>query len=523
MNDRVTLIPARRQAGNRIVKDEKPKLRVAAYCRVSTDSDEQAGSYETQVQHYTDYISRNKNWEFVKIYADDGISGTNTKKREGFNEMIDDCMAGKIDMIITKSISRFARNTIDCLKYVRKLKEKNIAIIFEKENINTLEASGELLLTIMASLAQQESASLSQNVKLGLQFRYQEGKVQVNHEHFLGYTKDEDGNLIVDEDEAAIVRRIYREYLEGASFRDIATGLEQDKIKTGGKRYKWHLSTVQGILQNEKYIGDALLQKTITTDFIEKIRIKNDGSAPQYYVKDSQEAIIPRDIFTQVQEEMVRRANMTSGIEGKKKRIYSSKYALSSICTCSRCGDIYRRVAWNNRGKKSKVWRCCTRVENGPKACDAPTVQETELQEATVKAINLLISCSETMKERLAENIAIALADDNSGDLEEINKVLTVKQRELVKLAHAKKDYNDLADEIDKIRERKQRILVAKAETEGYKKRIEELQDFINEADTELLEYDEKMVRKYIKEIRVFDDRLQVFFKAGIDIDITRE
>lgn len=308
MNDRVTLIPARRQAGNRIVKEEKPKLGVAAYCRVSTDSDEQAGSYETQVQHCTDYISHNKNWEFANIYADDGISGTNTKKREEFNEMIDDCMAGKIDMIITKSISRFARNTIDCLKYVRKLKEKNIAIIFEKENINTLEASGELILTITASLAQQESASLSQNVKLVLQFRYQEGKVQVNHEHFLGYMKYEDESLVVDEDEAAIVRRIYREYLEGASFRDIVMGLERDKIKTGGKRYKWHLSTVQGILQNEKYIGDALLQKTITTDFIEKIRIKNDGSAPQYYVKDSQEAIIPRDIFAQVQEEMVRHA-----------------------------------------------------------------------------------------------------------------------------------------------------------------------------------------------------------------------
>lgn len=183
--------------------------------------------------------------------------------------MIDDCMAGKIDLIITKSISRLARNTIDCLKYVRKLREKNIAIIFEKENINTLEASGELLLTIMASLAQQESASLSQNVKLGLQFRYQEGKVVVNHEHFLGYTKDEDGNLIIDEDEAKIVRRIYKEYLEGASFRDIAEGVERDHIKTGGKRYKWHMSTVRGIISNEKYIGDALLQKTITTDFIE--------------------------------------------------------------------------------------------------------------------------------------------------------------------------------------------------------------------------------------------------------------
>lgn len=320
MRENVTLIPARRRAGNRIaIAEERPKLKVAAYCRVSTDSNVQAGSYEVQVQHYTDYIKRNREWELAGIYTDDGISGTNTKKREGFMEMIDDCMVGKINMVLTKSISRFARNTIDCLKYVRMLKEKNIAIIFEKENINTLEASGELLLTIMASLAQQESQSLSQNVKLGLQFRYQNGQVQVNHNHFLGYTKDEDGNLIVDEDEAVIVKRIFREYLEGASFRDIANGLERDRIQTGGKKYKWHLSTVQGILQNEKYMGDALLQKTITTDFIEKTRIKNDGSAPQYYVKDSQEAIIPRDVFTQVQEEMVRRANMVSGIEGKKK------------------------------------------------------------------------------------------------------------------------------------------------------------------------------------------------------------
>ena len=523
MNENVTLIPARKRPGNRIAKAvEKPKLKVAAYCRVSTDSDEQAGSYEVQVQHYTDYIGRNKEWELAGIYADDGISGTNTKKREGFNGMIEDCMAGKIDMVITKSISRFARNTIDCLKYVRQLKEKNIAVIFEKENINTLEASGELLLTIMASLAQQESASLSQNVKLGLQFRYQDGKVQVNHNHFLGYTKDEDGNLIIDEEEAKIVRRIFREYLEGASFRDIANGLERDKIKTGGKRYKWHLSTIQGILQNEKYMGDALLQKTITTDFIEKTRIKNDGSVPQYYVKDSQEAIIPRDIFTQVQEEMVRRANMFSGEEGKKKRVYSSKYALSSICTCSKCGDIYRRITWNNRGKHSIVWRCCTRVENGPSACDAPTVQETELQQATVKAINLLVKSSSSTLDILMQNIETALADDNAGELEKINAVLSEKQKELVKLAHAKKDYTSLADEIDLLRDKKQELLVAKAETEGFKKRIKELEDFLKEADQELTEYDESMVRKYIDKIKVYEDKFTVCFKAGVDLDIER-
>ena len=524
MNDNVTLIPARRRAGNRISKEEnKPKLKVAAYCRVSTDSDEQAGSYEVQVQHYTEYIGRNKDWELAGIYADDGISGTNTKKREGFNEMIDDCMAGKVDMIITKSISRFARNTIDCLKYVRQLKEKNIVIIFEKENINTLEASGELLLTIMASLAQQESASLSQNVKLGLQFRYQEGKVQVNHEHFLGYTKDEEGNLIIDEEEAKTIRRIYREYLEGASFRDIADGLERDKIKTGGKRYKWHLSTIRGILRNEKYMGDALLQKTITTDFIEKIRIKNDGTVPQYYVKDSQEPIIARDIFTQVQEEMGRRANLTSGMDGKKKRVYSSKYALSSICTCTKCGDIYRRIAWNNRGKKSTVWRCCTRVENGPSACDAPTVQESELQEATLKAINQLLSCSDSMMQVLRNNIEIALADDNSGEMERLNVILKEKQKELVKLAHAKKDYTSLADEIDILRDKKQELLVQRAEMEGVKKRVAELTDFFQGTVQELTEYDEGMVRKYIEQIKVYEDKFTVCFKAKVEIEIECE
>lgn len=374
----------------------------------------------------------------------------------------------------------------------------------------------------MASLAQQESASLSQNVKLGLQFRYQEGKVQVNHEHFLGYTKDEDGNLIIDEDEAKIIRRIYREYLEGASLRDIADGLERDKIKTGGKRYKWHLSTVRGILRNEKYMGDALLQKTITTDYIEKIRIRNDGTVPQYYVKDSQEPIIARDIFAQVQEEMIRRANLMSGKDGKKKRIYSSKYALSSICTCTKCGDIYRRIAWNNRGKKSTVWRCCTRVENGPSACDASTVQESELQNATVKAINQLLSCSDRMMRILKDNIETALADDNSDEIEKVNVILKKKQKELVKLAHAKKDYTALADEIDNLREEKQKLLVQRAETEGVKKRIAELTDFLQDADQELSEYDEGMVRKYIEQIKIYEDKFTICFKAQVQIEVKR-
>ena len=237
----VMLIPARRQVGSNARKqeEEKPKLRVAAYCRVSTDSDEQATSYEAQVEHYTEYIQKNPDWEFAGIYADDGISGTNTKKREEFNRMIDDCKAGNIDMIITKSISRFARNTMD--------------------------AKGEVLITIMASLAQQESQSLSQNVKMGLQYRYQQGNVQINHNRFLGYTKDADGNLVIDPEQAETVKRIYREYLEGLSMDKIAVGLERDGILTGAGGKKWHTSTINKILRNEKYIGDALLQKTYTT------------------------------------------------------------------------------------------------------------------------------------------------------------------------------------------------------------------------------------------------------------------
>lgn len=524
MQNNVTFIPPRRNIGSRVSKsEEKPKLRVAAYCRVSTDSDEQAGSYEMQVAHYKDYISCNPDWELAGIYADDGISGTNTKKREHFNEMIDDCMAGKIDRVITKSISRFARNTLDCLKYVRKLREKNIAIIFEKENINTLEASGELLLTIMASLAQQESQSLSQNVKMGLQFRYQDGKVQVNHNHFLGYTKDKDGNLIIDEEEAKVVKRIYREYLSGSSFRDIKNGLERDGIKTGGKKNVWHVSTVQGILSNEKYMGDALLQKTITTDFIEKTRIKNDGSVPQYYVKDSQPAIIPKDIFTEVQEEMARRANMFSGEEDKKRRVYSSKYALSSICTCGKCGDLYRRIAWNNRGKKSTVWRCVTRLQNGPKVCDAPTIGEEELEEATVKAINKVVHCSSTMRDTLKVSIREVISrDKNSEKIEALNKVLNSKQEVLMNLAKQNKDYSSLAAEIEELRVQKQKILVEKSQVESTKRRIKEMDEFLEKESTKLTEYDEDMVRSYIQGIKIYDDHFQVTFKAGVEVEIKR-
>ena len=352
----VMLIPARRQVGSNARKqeEEKPKLRVAAYCRVSTDSDEQATSYEAQVEHYTEYIQKNPDWEFAGIYADDGISGTNTKKREEFNRMIDDCKAGNIDMIITKSISRFARNTLDCLKYIRQLKDMNIPVLFEKESINTMDAKGEVLITIMASLAQQESQSLSQNVKMGLQYRYQQGKVQINHNRFLGYTKDADGNLVIDPEQAETVKRIYREYLEGLSMDKIAAGLERDGILTGAGGKKWHTSTINKILRNEKYIGDALLQKTYTTDFLNKTRVKNNGLVPQYYVEGDHEAIIPKDIYLQVQEELVRRRVGKTSANGKKRN-YSCNHCFSQIVICGECGEMFRRLHWNNRGIKSII------------------------------------------------------------------------------------------------------------------------------------------------------------------------
>lgn len=289
----ITVIPARRKVGTQKATEQVQKTRVAAYCRVSTEFDEQESSYEVQVAHYTSFIEGKPDWTLAGVYADDGISGTNTSKREAFNRMIDDCKAGKIDMIITKSISRFSRNTVDCLKYTRQLKELNIAVFFEKENINTMDAKGEVLITIMASLAQQESQSLSQNVKLGFQYRYQQGQITVNHNRFLGYTKDEKGQLIIDPDEAVVVRRIYREYLEGTSLQQICRGLEADGILTGAGKQKWRPETLHKILKNEKYIGDALLQKTYTVDFLEKKRVPNNGLVPQYYVENSHEAIIP--------------------------------------------------------------------------------------------------------------------------------------------------------------------------------------------------------------------------------------
>ena len=374
-------------------------------------------------------------------------------------------------------------------------------------------------LHIMASLAQQESQSLSQNVKLGLQFRYQQGLVQVNHNRFLGYTKDEEGMLVTEPEEAEIVKRIYREYLEGASLLQIGKGLEADGILTGAGKAQWRSTTLQKILRNEKYIGDALLQKTYTVDFLSKKRVKNTGIVPQYYVEGSHEAIIPRDLYMQVQEEMVRRANLHSGSE-RKKRVYSSKYALSSIVCCPKCGDIYRRIAWNNRGKHSTVWRYCTRVEHGPKACDAPTIQESDLQNAVARAINEVLGGKEVFLPILEENIEAVIGCGVDDEIAEIDCRLAEQQKELLKLANAKKDYSKVADEIDRLREERQNILMREADRDGKRQRIEEMKAFLEEQADIPAEYDERLVRRLVEKVTVYESKAVVEFKSGLETDV---
>ena len=475
----VMVIPAKRQVGNTArQQDAKPKLRVAAYCRVSTDSDEQATSYDAQVEHYTEFIQKNPEWEFAGIYADDGISGTSTKKREDFNRMIDDCEAGNIDMIITKSISRFARNTLDCLKYIRQLKDKNIPVFFEKEAINTMDAKGEVLITIMASLAQQESQSLSQNVKLGLQFRYQNGQVQVNHNHFLGYTKDADGNLIIDPEQAEVVKRIYREYLEGYSMDRIAKGLEADGILTGAGKTKWWTSTINKILRNEKYIGDALLQKTYTTDFLNKTSANG------------------------------------------KKRPYSCKHCFAQIVICGECGEMFRRIHWNNRGCKSIVWRCISRLEPTGQECHARTVNETVLENVVVQAISTLLGDKSTYQAQLQQNIAKVIRSAQQNTADGIDKKLQSLQKELLKKANNKEAYDEIADEIFKLQEQREKCTVDTAARDAQIARINELQDFIRQQPAHLEAFDEALVKRWLERIIVWEDHFTVELKSGLKIDI---
>jgi DNA invertase Pin-like site-specific DNA recombinase len=508
-NKKVTFIPA---------KPQKREKRVGIYCRVSTNSQEQLKSLTTQISALTRLTSANPKWVLVDVYIDIASSKTGSSRKD-FNRMIEDCERRDLDIIITKSISRFGRDTVEILDALNRLKLLGIRVIFEKENINTMDAKGEVLLTIMASLAQQESQSLSQNVKLGLQYRYQQGKVQINHNRFMGYTKDEEGNLIIVPEEAEIIKRIYREYLEGKSLAGIGRDLEKDGILTAAGKPRWRPETIKKILLNEKYIGDALLQKTFTVDFLTKKRVKNEGHVPQYYVENSHEAIIPKELFLQAQEELHRRNNIYTGAD-KNKRLYSSKYALSTITFCGDCGDIYRRVYWNIRGRKEFVWRCVTRIEQGPETCKNRTVKEGDLYDAVMTAINKLLAGGDNMIRTLEENIHAVIGDTTEYKISKINAILEEKQKEVINLANKGKDYEFLADEIDKLREERQSLLVEDASLSGENERIDELIGFIRRNKYRTLRYDDTLVRKIIQNVSVYDDHFVICFKSGIEMEV---
>ena len=374
----ITVIPAREDR-----KGEREIIRVAAYCRVSTDRDAQESSYEIQKEHYQELIDKTPGWCLAGIYADEGISGTSVKHREAFIRMMHDSEKGLIDLIVTKSISRFARNTIDCLGYARKLKAHRVPVYFEKENLNTMDSGGEFLLTVMASLAQQESISLSQNVKLGLQYRYQQGKVLMGFSRFLGFKKNEYGDMVVAEEEALVVRKIYEMLLDGFSYGDICDYLTTQKIPSpSGKA--WYKGTIRRMLQNEKYAGDAMLQKTCTTDVLNKVREKNNGIVPQYYIRDHHEPIVSHEVWLKAQAEMRRRTKSFSPY-----RLY-----------CKKCGCAYRI-------SKGNCLMCSTRITRGPRRCDSDIILTEEFEEVVLKAINSFIENAQGIKNAMTLETAL--------------------------------------------------------------------------------------------------------------------
>ncbi len=386
---------------------------MAAYCRVSTDQLEQLSSYEAQVSYYKNYINSHSEYIFAGIYADEGISGTNTKKREQFNKMIEDCKAGNIDIIITKSISRFARNTLDCLNYVRMLKDLGIEVIFEKENIRTLDSKGEVLLTILSSLAQDESRSISENSTWGIRRRYEQGKVSVNFTKFLGYEKGKNGSLEINEKQAPIVRRIYREYLNGKSANRIARELERDGICGWNGKPKWYETTITKMLQNEKHKGEALLQKSYTVDFLTKKKAINKGEVPQYYVEGSHPAIIDKNTWEAAQIERERRKEYAA-----KHRLQKIDYGirgnpLAGKIICGECGKYMGRKTRMYKEKRL-VWICANRYEKkGVRGCNSDHVKDEDLDKVFTIAFNKIIDEKEKyisiwQEKTMSENALIA-------------------------------------------------------------------------------------------------------------------
>ena len=522
MAKRVTTIPA---TLNRF--DSKPlqsvrKRKVAGYGRVSTDTEEQATSYAAQVDYYTRYIKSNPEWEFVGMYTDEGITATNTNHRDGFNQMIEDALAGKIDLIITKSVSRFARNTVDSLTTVRELKEKGIEIYFEKENIWTLDAKGELLITIMSSLAQEESRSISENTTWGKRKAFADGKASVSFSNFLGYDRGSNGEFVINEEQAVTVRYIYKRFLEGLSTYQIAKELTAMGVKTPAGKDKWYTSSVLSILRNEKYKGDALLQKSFTKDFLTHKRVGNNGEVPQYYVEGHHEGIVTADQFEQVQAELYRRQNM-----GR----YSGVGAFSSILKCGECGGWYGAKVWHSNDKYRKViYQCNKKYAKGCK-CKTPHITEDEIKELFIKAANELF----TEKDEIIANTKAMMKmvcntnelDKELGDCiaelniitDQMQSAISENSRVALNQSEYEERYSELTERYNTIKARydelTRKIDGKKAQRELFKGFIQALE----KQGTLIEEFDEGLWSSLVQEVVITSkDDIRFVFKNGNEI-----
>ena len=529
---KLIVIPANPELARK--KAVRRQLRVAAYCRVSTDSEEQMTSYEAQKTYYTDKIMQNPQWSMAGIFADEGITGTSAEKRPEFLRMIRLCRKRKIDLILVKSISRFARNTVDCLHYIRALKEMGIAVIFEKENINTLDSEGEMLITLLGAFAQAESESISQNVRWGIRQAMREGRVSLRCKQLYGFTEDENGQPQVLPDEAEVVRRIYKSFLRGQSIRMIKGWLDAEGIAPR-KGKEWSLSSIENILKNEKYCGDVLLQKTFISDCISRKVIKNVGQLPMYLIENHHEGIVSRETYQAVQAEFARRGsrrspNKRAAATGLSS--YTSRYALSDRLVCGECGTLYRRCTWVRKGGKKIVWRCSSRLDYGSRYCKhSPTMEEGALQRAIMAAVNSMMEDKTRLVAVISDAIRSGLAPDATGSLTPavIDKELTrldQEFQELLQYAAENGGYMDYAEKFKAIsermgalREQKALILEAQQADLAVNGRIQQAEELLNSASPEITEWDEELIRQAVETVKVLSDHeILVCLRGGVEI-----
>ena len=516
------------------VKNKYRQKRVAAYCRVSTQQEEQINSYEVQTRYYTEKINAEPKWKLVRIFADKGISGTSTKHRDEFNKMIRMCKRGRIDMIITKSISRFARNTVDCLKYIRLLKDNNVDVFFEEQGIHSIEKGSEFYITVYGSIAQSESENISANVRWGKEQATREGKVSFQYKNFLGYRKGADGEPEIVPEEAETIRYIYRRFLAGDSYQTIMENLQNKNILTPSGKTTWRYGTLHSILTNERYMGDAVINKTYTVDCISKKTKRNNGERAKYYVENNHPAIIDRVTFGKVQEEVARRSGLQKVKQvGTKTELgkYSSKYALTELLVCGECGTPYRRCTWTSCGNKRIVWRCISRLDYGKKRChDSPTMGEEELHRAIMRAVQTVAMQNIKLLQTLKSHIATTVKCDDSEDkkleikvrLAEINEEF----QKAMSLVSVDDDNNVVIEQrlTELIMERdmlnKELAKYAENENSSAQSKINEIVRLTDILENQPMQFNDELVRQILQCVVVESkDLIKVIFNDGTEID----